>query len=392
MLIAYVIINANRHEGTARAVWEVAERLSSSHEIHIWARTALLKKDSSIIWKRIPGPSRPEVADFTSFRYLIDKELPKYRYDIIHSAGPNTNLADVYTIQTVHRCKMANLNPMRKLASVSPLRRLCWKMYDRAVLSAERAAYTCHGGNCKRFFLPVSEGTRNEFIAAYPELLSNDTLGSNVVVIPNGADLTLFNPKNRTVMRETIRKNLGLSQEDFVLVFSGCDWRRKGLDILFQAISLIDDNSVKLLVVGEDRSDKELRRLPCAMGIDSRIIFTGFRTDVENYYAVGDLFVFPTSYEAFSLATLEAAASGLPVLMTDVSGAKELIGDGLAGRLISREPTVVANAILSYRRSPENLQEASLAARKRVESQFSWDVISDTTLKIYDRVLSLKFD
>ncbi len=382
MKIAYVIINANRHEGTARAVWEVAERVAEEHEVHLWARTAELRERSKVIWKRIPGPSRPEVVDFVSFRWLVDRQILSHGYDIIHSAGPNTDVANVYTIQTVHPCKMAQLNPMRVEATASRLRRFCWERYDKAVTAAEKVAYTSHGPMGPRYFLPVSGGTRDELTKHYPETRS-DSAGSNVVVIPNGADLEIFTPTNRELYRDNVRMHLGMSPSDFVLVFSGGDWRRKGVDLLFEAIRLIDDPTVKLLVVGHDRSDCDLRGLPEKLGIDSRVVFAGFRSDVERYYAAGDLFVFPTSYEAFSLASIEAAASGLPVLISDVSGAKELVGDQRSGAIIRRDPAEIARTVLDYRSTPSKLLTSSFAARLQVETEFNWDTITQRTLALY---------
>jgi UDP-glucose:(heptosyl)LPS alpha-1,3-glucosyltransferase len=384
--IAYVIINANRHEGTARAVWEVAERVAEEHEVHLWARTADLRERSKVIWRRIPGPSRPEVVDFVSFRWLLDRQILRYGYDIIHSAGPNTDVANVYTIQTVHPCKMAQLNPMRVNATASRLRRFCWERYDKAVTAAEKVAYTSHGPLGRRFFLPVSEGTRQELIEQYPRV-KLDAAGSNIEVVPNGADLQTFSPNNRALYRNDVRERLGLSPDDFVLVFSGGDWRRKGLDLLFEAIRLIDDSRVKLLVIGRDRSDHDLKGLPAQLGIDSRVVFAGFRSDIEKYYAAGDLFLFPTSYEAFSLASIEAAASGLPVLMTDVSGAAELIADNSAGSIVHRNPGNIACHVLKYLNDPRLVRETGLSARKRVEQHFSWDRVAEATIHVYRQLI-----
>ncbi|HBJ34810.1 MAG TPA: glycosyltransferase family 1 protein [Planctomycetaceae bacterium] len=382
MKIAYVIINANRHEGTARAVWEVAERFAQEHEVHLWARTAKTISNSRVIWKRVPGPKRPEVADFVSFRWFVDRRLLNDQYDIIHSAGPNTNVANVYTIQTVHPFKMANLNPMRAEATASPLRRMCWRFYDTRVVAAERSAYTARGPSGRRCFLPVSAGTRRELLDAYPATACDDE-ASNVCVVGNGADLVTFSPGNRDRFRDPVRTELGFNGDDFILMFSGGDWRRKGLDLLFDALTKIDDARVKLLVVGNDRAERDLQSRPAELGMEGRVRFAGFRTDVEKFYAASDLFVFPTSYEAFSLATIEAAASGLPVLMSDVSGADELVGDGTCGAIIRRDPEHIAQMILAFRRDPIRMRAASLAARARVEQQFNWDRIASQTLDVY---------
>jgi glycosyltransferase involved in cell wall biosynthesis len=386
MKIAYVIINANRHEGTARAIWEVAERVAENHEVHLWARTAEMRQGSRVIWKRIPGPSRPDVADFESFRFFANRQLLNHGYDIIHSAGPNTDVANVYTIQTVHSFKMANLNPLRKNATASTLRRICWRLYDSRVLAAEGSAYTTRGPLGQRFFLPVSEGTRSELLCSYPGVTTANS--DNIRVVPNAADLEVFCPKNRERFRSSVRQQLGLKDDDFVIAFSGGDWRRKGLDFIFQALKLIPDEKVKLIVIGQDRSDHDLRYYPKEMGLSSRVSFLGFCRDVEIYYSASDLFVFPTSYEAFSLATIEAAASGLPVLMCDVSGAHELVGDGSCGEIIERNPGAIAEAIVRYQKTPSLLASASSAARQRVERFFNWDVVTAMTLETYESAVN----
>jgi glycosyltransferase involved in cell wall biosynthesis len=368
MRIAYVIINANWHEGTSRAVLEVAERLGSTHQVDLWARTfdsenpakrSSLRNgkipESRLQWNRLSGVRRPEIFDFLSFKLLADYHLSSKKYDIIHSAGPNTACADIYTVQTVHPIKVAMTQSARLNVSPSSLRRLSWRLYDSAVIQAEKQAYTWFGPRGPRAFLPVSIGTRQELLSAYPGLedqdctrLEDNGIGSfkPVTVIPNGADLGHFHPRRRKFFRSAIREQYGLKQDDFVVVFSGGDWRRKGLDLLIEAIDRLRDQRVRLLVVGDDRNGKELRDLVSRMNLSSFVKFAGFQKEVHQYYTAGDLFAFPTRYEAFSLATIEAAASGLPVIMSDASGAMDLLGDGDCGAIVPRDPVAIAEKIM----------------------------------------------
>ena len=386
MKIAFVLINANRREGTGRAVLEVAERLANDHEVHLWARTATDFDSDRIRWYRLPGPSRPEVADFVSFKWLADRRLRHSDYDIIHSAGPNTAVADVYAVQTVQPVKVRQCAPLRAQSSASAARRLSWRTYDRKVIAAERQAYQARGPRGRRAFLPVSAGTQSELMAEYP--VSEDGRGGeNVVVIPNGADLELFHPENRQRHRSDVRREFGIARDDFLLLFSGGDWRRKGLDLAIEALAKLNSPKTKLLVAGHDRAGGDIRNLPCRLGVDQQVHFAGFRPDVHRCYAAGDLFLFPTAYEAFSLSTIEAAASGLPVLMSDVSGAAELVGSGQAGSIIRRQAEHIAEKILEYRDSPARLSEAGRAGRRIVEQRFNWDVVAEQTLRVYERLL-----
>ncbi len=413
-----MIINANRHEGTSRAVLEVAERLAAlGHDVDLIARTfeqnsvppapsppqstgaREKEKNGELNWIRTPGPRRPEFVDFASFKWSVDRRLAGDQgYDIVHSAGPNTRHADVYTIQTVHPIKVQYMSENRAEDSAGWHRRASWWAYDRYVVRSERQAYTASGSRGMRAFLPVSVGTMQELLGEYPNLGNECRQGSdsrdpntdgsgNIHVIPNGADLHRFTPDNRPLHRSDIRRQYGVADDDFLLIFSGGDWRRKGLDLTLQAIKGIEDPKIKLLVVGHDRAGADVRRMSDDLGLQSRVTFTGFCSDVHRYYAAADLFVFPTSYEAFSLASIEAAASGLPVLMPAVSGAAELIGSNQTGTIIRRDPEHIAEVIMEYFRSPAKVAEVGMAARRLVEERFNWDAITDATLAVYRSLL-----
>jgi glycosyltransferase involved in cell wall biosynthesis len=413
MKIAYVIINANRHEGTSRAILEVAERFAASHNVHLWSRTFSSEDCAKsgqvtgvsgvcrgpINWLRVPGIGRPEIADFGSFKFVTDRRLRNTDYDIIHCAGPNTAIADVYTIQTVHPVKVTNTLRIRDATSAGPFRRLSWRLYDSVVIRAEKESYTSIGPRGPRAFLPVSIGTRQELISSYPELAEVGRLGVGqkqplsfdpVTVIPNGADLVKFHPRQRAKYRAIVREKHALKSDDFVVVFSGGDWRRKGLDLLIKTIELLRDQQIRLLVVGDDRNGKEIRDFVKCQNLSSIVTFAGFQSEVHRYYAAGDLFVFPTMYEAFSLATIEAAASGLPVVMSDASGAIDLLGDGDCGAIVARDPIVIADRIMEYRRDPALLARHGRNARIKAERDFSWDGIASKTLEVYEQLIDYR--
>lgn len=376
-----MLINANRREGTARAVVEVGERLARQHDVTLVSRTAEDVDFSSLRWQRIGGPGWPEVVDFASFVALSDRWLERQSFDIIHSAGPNTTVADVYTIQTVHSVKVNVMASVESNVGASLPRRWTRHSYDRRVLSVERRCYRDAGPMRRLGFLPVSMGTQMELQDAYP-------IGDSLVqVVPNGADLERFSPRRRGDALSKVVERHDLSPGDFVLLFSGGDWRRKGLHHLIGSLKHLPPN-VKLLIAGDHPTGDEMRSLCGSIGVADRVRFAGFRSDIENYYAAADLFVFPTAYEAFSLATIEAAASGLPVLMPDVSGAQELIGDGQCGTIILPTPDGIASAVQVYYDDAELRQRASIAARRRVEQLFSWDRIADQTLGFYRELLA----
>ncbi|MEM6260642.1 MAG: glycosyltransferase family 4 protein [Planctomycetota bacterium] len=381
MKIAYVVINANRREGTSRAVLEVAERLAENHEVDLLARTVEDVDFQRVRWRRVSGPGWPEVGDFASFVWRCDRLLRQSDYDIVHAAGPNCTAADVYTIQTVHPVKRRIMLEIGAHTDASLPRRLTRHLYDRAVLSTEAKAYRAHGPRGRVAYLPVSAGTRGELENEYP------VVEALVREIPNGADLDRFHPRHRAAARSDIRRQHGMEEDDFVAVFSGGDWVRKGLRIAAEAVAQSQTERARLLVVGHDPLVGEFRAGLERDGLSQRVVFAGFQKEVHRYYAASDVMVFPTAYEAFSLATIEAAASGLPVLMPDVSGAHELVGHGQAGSLLPRTAEAFAAEIDRLAEHPQDLDQLSKSARGHVEEHFHWDKIAAATESVYQELL-----
>ncbi len=103
---------------------------------------------------------------------------------------------------------------------------------------------------------------------------------------------------------------------------------RKGLDLAIRALSLVPDGRAKLYIAGDDAARETLNALALECGVADRVIFGGFRKDVPIALASSDVFLFPSWYEAFSLATIEAAACGLPVVATSINGTEDFIQPG----------------------------------------------------------------
>ena len=117
----------------------------------------------------------------------------------------------------------------------------------------------------------------------------------------------------------------------------GGDWSRKGLRAAVEAVATPTRNGValRLWVVGPG-DEPRYRALAGSLGVGDRVAFFGPRADTETYYRAADVFVLPSLYETFSLAAHEAAAAGLPVVGTPVSGVSGLVGARRGGH--SRDP------------------------------------------------------
>ena len=143
--------------------------------------------------------------------------------------------------------------------------------------------------------------------------------------------------------------------------FVGSEWERKGLESAIRALSLAPDWT---LVIAGGGEQARYRRLAESVGVGESVRWLGVTRDVQLLYQLADAFLLPSSYEAFSIATLEAAASGLPMLVTPVNGARELIEDGQNGFLIGREPEEIAERLNHLAADPALRERLGKAARE----------------------------
>jgi glycosyltransferase involved in cell wall biosynthesis len=159
------------------------------------------------------------------------------------------------------------------------------------------------------------------------------------------------------------------------------------LKLALEAFANVIRPGVILVVAGDYPQRDEFRTLAETLGVMPRIRWLGFRPDIHRIYAAADAFLFPSAYEAFSLATIEAAATGLPVMMSDISGASELLGDGRGGAIVDRSAAAISAVMAEWVDQPELRRRMGIEAREKVERDFHWDHIADQTERFYERLL-----
>lgn len=168
----------------------------------------------------------------------------------------------------------------------------------------------------------------------------------HLVVIYNGIDISLFHSSAEA--RKDVRGSLGLVDEDFVWLTIGRLAEQKAYPSLFQAFSAVVDDvpRSKMLVAGRGPLQAELESVVRRSGLQASISFLGFRSDVTSLLAAADALVMASRYEGMPNAVMEALASGLPVVGTDVGGMPELVKEGVNGYLVPpAEPDALASAM-----------------------------------------------
>jgi glycosyltransferase involved in cell wall biosynthesis len=208
-------------------------------------------------------------------------------------------------------------------------------------------------------------------------------------LLGNGVDLARFDPKRWTnADRATARAEFGIEDDRVVIGAVGRLVAEKGYPELFDAYATLDRNRFALVVVGGEDPDKPdaLSDASIARARDLGVRFLGHRDDVDRLYCGMDVFVLASHREGFPRAAMEAAASGLPVVATDVRGCRQVVDDQITGFLVSvREPKALAHAICAFDDVDERYRLGT-AGRRKAEREFDERLVVATVLETYRSV------
>ena len=145
---------------------------------------------------------------------------------------------------------------------------------------------------------------------------------------------------------------------------------------------------LRLVMVGDGPLRAQVLDILRSAGIDHLAWLPGERNDVSEVLRGLNCFVLPSLAEGISNTILEAMASALPVIATDVGGNRELVDEGVTGRLVpAADATTMADAILQYAVDPAKARAHGIAGRTVVEMRFSLEAMTGAYLHLYDSLL-----
>ncbi|PID58126.1 hypothetical protein CSB45_05415 [candidate division KSB3 bacterium] len=209
--------------------------------------------------------------------------------------------------------------------------------------------------------------------------------------IPNGIDLTRFNPLSIDENRVKAMKacwGIGPSTKTIGIVANLC--RMKGHDQLIDALPQIQSRfpDLKCLCAGTDFLNGKIQQYARRRSSEQAVIFSGFQKDIPEILALIDIFVLPSLWEGMPTAILEAMAMKTPVIASAVGGIPELLEHGKSALLIPpAEPDALAEAVLSLLDNPEFSNELAENAYQRVHKHFSLDAMVSQTEALYERLI-----
>ena len=211
-----------------------------------------------------------------------------------------------------------------------------------------------------------------------------------LTVVPNGVRIERFAKDEQQKPR--LRKTLAL-EDKFIWLAVGRLDVQKDYSNLLHAMSRLPANSV-LLIAGDGPLRQLATQLVTDLGLSSRVRFLGIRKDVAKLMTAADAYVMSSAWEGLPMALLEAAASDLPLVATDVGGNREIICEGVSGFLVpAKDSAALAETMLKMERLSEDSRRAmGVAGRAHVSKHYSLSAVVDEWEAIYRSLLEKHYD
>jgi D-inositol-3-phosphate glycosyltransferase len=307
------------------------------------------------------------------------KELQKFRtreslhYDLVHShywlsgrvgswAQEHWKVPHVFMFHTVGAVKNSTAGSEKEPELRTDIEKYLAQKCDRILVATDREKdhLVQHYGACA------------------------ETIG----VVPCGVNLDLFRPLDKAVAR----RQLGLAQDESIVLYVGRFAPVKGIERLMEAIAHLQHHQrFRLLIVGGDGDGapeyKSFRRLARKLSIEDSVTFIGRieHDGLPPYYSAADVLAVPSHYESFGLVALESLASGTPVVATKVGAMESILREGETGHVVNNgSPRSIADGIETFISRPH----APSADEVRASVfRFSWANVASAIIDEYATVL-----
>lgn len=282
------------------------------------------------------GAIYPQARVRIKWNRAMIREIVNWRPDIVHSQCefstfiPAKRIANMCNVPLVHTYHTVYEDYTHYFCPVDRLGKGAVKIFSELVLNRTEAV--------------VAPSKKVE------DMLKRYDINSNIYVIPSGIDTGRFACAD-TGKREEIRREYGIGEDEFIMVYVGRLAKEKNLEEIFKIMHDMHDKKQRLLIVGDGPARPELEELALRLGIYERLIFTGMVSPVEvaDYYKAGDVFINASTSETQGLTYIEAMACSVPVLCRKDEALEDIIKSGENGFLYETgaEFEAVLNALKS---------------------------------------------
>ena len=268
--------------------------------------------------------------------------LAQGRFDVVHAHSP--------LVAAAVRLAARSFPAARRPAVVVTLHNV-WASHHVAVRALDRLTAPLDDAR-----LAVSEAVRRSVPGTASARVITEVHGVDVDAVRARAD------------RDGVRAELGVAPDE-VLVGAVANLKpHKAYDVLLTAAAraVAHDDRVRFVAVGQGPLHDELVAERDRLGLGDRFRFLGYRADATRLVSGFDVFCLSSRHEGLPLALMEALVQGVPAVVTDVGGNRELVTDGVEGRLVpASRPEALADALRSLADEPGDRAMMAAAARRR---------------------------
>jgi glycosyltransferase involved in cell wall biosynthesis len=335
--------------------------LCDEHEFTVFSTRFENPRPDRIHWVRVPTLRRPMALLYIVFHLLAPLCYAwhclryRMRFDLVQVIESNLLFGD---IAYSHFCHREFLDRHWKETGAGGLRGALRWLDHRLRALLEPWVYR----RVTKIVAP-SHGLCRELSSAFPRA------SAKIRVLANPVDVESLRPRV-DFDRCAFRESLGWTPDDIVLAFVALGhFERKGLPLLLEALRAANDSRVKAIIVGGTTgSIAAYRARANESGLNANIKFVRTQKDIRAYLWAVDALALPSHYEVFPLVALEAAAAGLPLLVTRLNGVEEFLRDGENGLLMQRDARGVLDCIARFAGMPV---EARRSMGKRAQADVS---------------------
>ncbi len=352
--------------------------------------------------------------------YVVTANLDSFKYDwnpeerILKIPGLPTGIYDsrltsIYPIKAVNRIKSWKLDVIHSQTefAIGTFARLLAKQYNIPLVHTYHTMYEDYIHYITKGYFNKSskklveyltrfycETTATELIVPtnkiYKLFIEKYKYKKNIHIIPTGIEVERFY-QEKAIDSNTneLRKTIGLSKKDFVILFVGRLAEEKNVEFLIDAQKKLSDkhNNIKLIIVGDGPDKEKYEMYSKSLGLENNVIFTGKASweDMPYYYHVTTVFATASKTETQGLTVIEAmAASKVPVCMRD-EAFQSMVTEDLNGLFFETEEEYIEKILFLYDNKKE-LQYLDKQARIQAEHYGSKNY-ADRALEVYNRAI-----
>lgn len=325
---------------------------------------------------------------------LISKGCNVYNIEFQRSPFTKENLVALKKIKNLIKAKEYDIVHTHTPIASTCVRLACKKNKKVKIIYTAHGFHFFQGAPLRNWLLyyPVEK-----YLAKYTDVLitinkedykmaKKSLKAKHIEYIPGvGIDIRKFN--SLLSNRNFKRLEEEIPEEAFVILSVGELNRNKNHETVIKALKKIDNPNIFYLICGQGKLENYLKKLTHDLSIANNVKFLGYRNDIPDICAISDIFAFPSKREGLGLAAIEAMASGLPIITSNVHGILDYSINGKTG--YNCNPEDIDGFVFSIKELMSDSEKRKKIGRFNIEHALKFDIenIKNKILRVYNEVI-----